>query len=84
MRNVLDKSCRENQNTNLCPITFFSKIAVYEIMSENMVEPEVLQKRHNMAHTRCMLHKQDHMHARHAYADAPGDPNVRTRTQINM
>jgi hypothetical protein len=35
MRNVLNKSCRENQNTHFIFITFF-----YEIMSKNMVEPE--------------------------------------------
>jgi hypothetical protein len=38
MRNVSDKSCRENQNI-LCPISsFFENPAVYEIMWKNIVE----------------------------------------------
>jgi hypothetical protein len=41
MRNVLNKSCRENQNTHFMFSIFFSENrAVYEIMSKNMVEPE--------------------------------------------
>jgi hypothetical protein len=40
MRNVLDKSCRENQNTFLFSIIFFfENRAVYEIMWKNIVEP---------------------------------------------
>ena len=45
MRNVLDKSCRENQNTHFMFNNFFSENrAVYEIMSKNM-EPEGPQMR---------------------------------------
>jgi len=42
MRNVLEKSCRENQNTYLCSITFFptENCAVNDIMWKNMVDPE--------------------------------------------
>jgi hypothetical protein len=41
MRNVLDKSCRENQNTHFMFNNFvFENRALYEIMSKNMVEPE--------------------------------------------
>ena len=41
MRNVSDKSCRENRNTHFMFNSTFSKNrAVYEIMSTNMVEPE--------------------------------------------
>jgi hypothetical protein len=42
MRNVLDKHCRENQNA-YCIFNnffFFENVAVYEIMSKSMVEPE--------------------------------------------
>ena len=40
-RNVLDKSCRENQNTNFMPNNLFSENrTVYEMMSKNMVKPE--------------------------------------------
>jgi hypothetical protein len=38
MKNVSDKSCRENQNTVLCSITFFEYCAVNEIMCKNRAE----------------------------------------------
>jgi len=40
MRNVLDKSCRENRNAHFVFSNFFSpeNRAVYEIMCENVVE----------------------------------------------
>jgi hypothetical protein len=37
---MFQKSCRENQNTCLCLIIFSKNHAVYEIMWENMVEPD--------------------------------------------
>ena len=40
MRNVLDESCRENQNTFLCSVTFFENRTVYEIIWKIIVEPE--------------------------------------------
>jgi hypothetical protein len=42
MKNILNESCRENQNTYfmLNYIFFFKNRVVYEIMSKNMVEPE--------------------------------------------
>jgi hypothetical protein len=44
MRNVLDKSCRENQNTHFTFSSLFffpfENLAVYETMSKNLVEPE--------------------------------------------
>jgi hypothetical protein len=48
MRNVSDKSCRENQNTHFVFSNFFSlrklcRCAVYETMWENTVEPDRLQ-----------------------------------------
>jgi hypothetical protein len=44
MRNVPNKSCRENQNTHFIFSNFFPENRViYEIMSKNMVEPEGLQ-----------------------------------------
>jgi hypothetical protein len=39
MRNVLDKSCRENQNTYFIFNNFFSENgAIYEIMLKNLVK----------------------------------------------
>jgi len=32
MRNVSNKSCRENKNTLFCSTTFFENRAVYDIM----------------------------------------------------
>jgi len=41
MRNVSDKSCRENQNTHFVFSNFFfENRAVYEIMWENIVQPD--------------------------------------------
>jgi hypothetical protein len=41
MRNVLDKSCRENQTTHFMFSNFYSEnLTVYEIKSNNMVETE--------------------------------------------
>jgi len=40
MRNVSDKSCRENQTHILSSITFFENHAIYEVMWKNLVEPE--------------------------------------------
>jgi len=39
MRNVPDKSCRENQNTHFMFSNSFSKIVPFEIMWKNIVEP---------------------------------------------
>jgi hypothetical protein len=42
MRNVSDKSCRENQNTHFVfrNFFFFENRAVYEIMWKNISEPD--------------------------------------------
>ena len=41
LRNVSDKSCRENQNTHFVFSNFFfENRAVYEIMWKHIVEPE--------------------------------------------
>jgi hypothetical protein len=43
MKNVSDKSCRENQNTHFVFNYFFFNLAVYEIMWENIVESDRAQ-----------------------------------------
>ena len=40
MRNVSDKSCRENRNTFLPLLTFFENRPVYEIILKNIVETD--------------------------------------------
>jgi len=39
VRNVSDKSSRENQKTLFSSVTFFENLTVYEIMWKNIVEP---------------------------------------------
>jgi hypothetical protein len=43
MRNVSEKSCRENQNTNFMLLLFFVNHAVYEIKWKHIVQPDRLQ-----------------------------------------
>jgi hypothetical protein len=52
MRNVLNKSCMENENTHFMLSNSFQKRAVCE-MSKNMVEPEGVASDSMAAH--CML-----------------------------
>jgi hypothetical protein len=41
VRNVSDKGCGENQNTDvLCSSVSFEKCAIYEKMRKNIVEPD--------------------------------------------
>jgi hypothetical protein len=40
MKNVLDKNCRENQNTFYVQELFPENSAVYKIIPENVVETE--------------------------------------------
>jgi hypothetical protein len=58
MKNVSDKSCRENQNTYYVQWLFlFSKNrVVYKITSKNMMEPKEATN-DSTAHARCMLDK---------------------------
>jgi hypothetical protein len=42
MRNVSDKTCRENQKFILCSLIVFPENhAVYEVVWESMVEPDI-------------------------------------------
>jgi hypothetical protein len=50
-RNVLNKICRENQNTRFMPSNIFSENrAVYEIIWKNMLHPEGHRRKYNTAH----------------------------------
>jgi len=40
MRNALDKSCRQNQTTNLMFSNFFLSRALHDIMFKNIVHTE--------------------------------------------
>ena len=66
MRNVLDKSCKENQSTYFTfnHFFFFENRAVYETMSKNVAETEGPKMTSQLAHTSCMLDKQGYMHTR--------------------
>jgi hypothetical protein len=68
MGNVLDKSCRKNENTNfMFHNFFFENRTVYEIMSKNIVETEGPQMTSQYgAYALCAglasLHARMHMH----------------------
>ena len=56
IKNIPDKSCRENQNTHFMFNKLFSENhAVHEIMWENMVQPDRPQRQYNAAHALYML-----------------------------
>jgi hypothetical protein len=61
MRNVLDKSCRENQTFFSITFFFFENTAIF--ISKYMVEPEETQMTSQFVHTSCMLDKQGYTHA---------------------
>jgi hypothetical protein len=54
MKNVSDKSCKENQNTHVMFNTFFNH-AVYEIMWKNIVEQGRLQMTIYHMHIACWI-----------------------------
>jgi hypothetical protein len=55
MRNVTDKSCRDNQKTHFGFNKIFPKIMLfYEIMWKNMVQPDRLQM--TIQYSACSLH----------------------------
>jgi hypothetical protein len=64
MKNVSDKSCRENQNTHLMfnNFFFFENRAVYEIMWKKYSEAGQATD-DNMAHARCMLDTYGYTHS---------------------
>jgi hypothetical protein len=70
MENILDKSCRENQNTNFMFNNFFPK------MSKNMVEPE-MQQMTVRRRVECWISKATRAHSR-----APTHTHTRTHTHI--
>jgi hypothetical protein len=77
MRNISNKSCRENQNTHFMFSNLFSENrATYEITLKNIVEPEMPQ----MAIWRsvsCWISKATHAQA-HASARTPTPTHART------
>jgi hypothetical protein len=60
---VLDKSCRENQNTNLCSITFFQKSCRLWQCRKMWWRPRGHKWRDNMAHTQPGTHMYARTHA---------------------
>jgi hypothetical protein len=57
MRNVLDKSCRENQNTFRVHYLFFENRAVYEKTYKNIVGPSGPQVKIRRMRTECWICK---------------------------
>jgi hypothetical protein len=52
-QNVSDNSCKKTETHFLCSINFFANCAEFEIIWENIVDPEATDD--NMAHVRCVL-----------------------------
>ena len=64
MRNILDKSCREKQDTRFTFYNFFPKTCrLWENVAKCGGDRDH-KWRHNIAHTYCMLDKQGYMDAR--------------------
>ena len=92
MGNVLDKTCRENQNTHFIFSDFYPENrAVYEKMSKNLVEPERTQTIWRMR-IACWVRKatraQAHAIARaltptHTRTHASTRPHVHARTHTH-
>jgi hypothetical protein len=77
MRNILDKSCRENQNTHFIHNNLFSKIALF-MRYRKIWWSERGQWRHNMANTTCMLDMHGNTHV-----CASTRPRARARTRAH-
>jgi hypothetical protein len=64
MRNISDKSCRENQNTQF---TFSNSLsencAMYEVMWKNMVEPDRPEMTIWCMCIACWIHKPTNTHS---------------------
>jgi hypothetical protein len=60
MRNVSDKSCKENQNTNIMFNNFFLNRAVYGIRWRNTVEPDSLQMTIRRTYIACCIPEATH------------------------
>jgi hypothetical protein len=84
MRNVLYKSCRENQNTLFMFNNLFSEtLAVHEIMSKTLVEPEEAITG-NMAARRveCWIRKPKRAQHIHPHMGARTHTHLLTQTEI--
>ena len=79
VRKILDKSRRENQNTHF---TFFPKIVPFMRYRKMWWSQRGHKRRHNMAHTRCMLDKRDNTHS-YAHAHALMHPHKHARTHAS-
>jgi hypothetical protein len=82
MRNVLGKTCRENENAYFTfnIYIFFENRAVYEIMSNDVVEPEGPQMPIWHMRVACWVSKAARSHA-HAHPYVPGHLRARAHSQ---
>ena len=85
MRNVSDKSCRENQNTHFMFNNFiFENLAVYEVMWKNIVQPE--RKQMTLWHMRvaCWTPKATNTHSEYVTIIAFPPATMVARTRLNV
>jgi len=71
MRNISDKSCRENQNTHILhSVTLFLKTMPYEIMWKNVVEPDRPEMTIWCMRIACWIHKPTNTHSEYVILTA--------------
>ena len=86
MRNVSNKSCRENQNTHFTFSNFFffdNRAVYYEMMLKKKVEPKWPQMTSEYGAYELHVVKKGYMHALHAHAHAPGHTHACARVQTH-
>jgi hypothetical protein len=81
MTNILDKSCRENQDTHfMFNSFFFENHTIYEIMSKNMVQPE----RPQMTSQHGAYKSHAGLARLYIHAHAPGHTQTRAHTDTQI
>ena len=86
MRNILEKSCRENQNTHYMSndFFFFENRAVYEIMWKNIVEPDRPQMTIWRMRIACWISKATNTHSEYELLLSTATMGSRTRLNVML
>ena len=71
MKNVSDRSCRENQTHIFCSITYYTEnCAIYEIMWKNTVDPNRHWRTIGCMIFACQIHKATDTHSEYVILNA--------------
>jgi len=84
MRNVSDKSWRENQDTHFMLVKFFENRAGYEITWNNVIESERPQMTIWPMHISCWVPKATNTHSQYVILPAFPLPYIVARTRLNV